>query len=414
MQGAYAALVGMRSPAGVGDVAGTWGLDPADVLLGPGAAHPNSASWRRPATTWTGARDRDDRLAAQLFWQTVRVRTIFDRHVTQRPLTPGLPWFIRFYGRMAQARGDVTTALLMEAAAVRSGRAEGLTSLEMRTSPDNAVEAMLSWVRSADELARTWAAGRRAGRRTPLARPCTPPPATEPPEHDGVAEADAVQLGLVFHFVKFRSGEAAPGVPYTGGALTTADPESNANTGGYRYGTFYGRQRTAVHHGSPTAAPLAPHPSPRPRPGRVRGRAGRAQLGVPASRDPHPGGRDGGRSVPARPGGAQPAPLQTTVHAGEDFSHSSPACATSTRRRRCWSCARATASGTAWRWGSTPPAGPRGSGAWRCPWRTACSTWRGNGPGGRGGDAARIAYLVREIGALILSLIFNPPAAGGR
>ena len=54
---------------------------------------------------------------------------------------------------------------------------------------------------------------------------------------------DEIQLGLVFHFVKVRNGEAVPGVPFTGGAGTTADPQANA--GGFRYGTFYGRQRTA-------------------------------------------------------------------------------------------------------------------------------------------------------------------------
>ena len=46
---------------------------------------------------------------------------------------------------------DVRTSLLLEAAAMRSGLADGLSSLEMRTRPDAAMEELLAWVRSAEE-----------------------------------------------------------------------------------------------------------------------------------------------------------------------------------------------------------------------------------------------------------------------
>ena len=43
--------------------------------------------------------EQPDLFTAKIFWQTARIRTMLYRHLTQRPLTPGLPWFIRFYGQ---------------------------------------------------------------------------------------------------------------------------------------------------------------------------------------------------------------------------------------------------------------------------------------------------------------------------
>ena len=49
----------------------------------------------------TGVRDR---LFQVLFWQTVRMRNLLYRHVVQRPMTPGLQWFTRTYGRLGPVR----------------------------------------------------------------------------------------------------------------------------------------------------------------------------------------------------------------------------------------------------------------------------------------------------------------------
>jgi len=287
LQGAYAELAGTRTSTSVQDVSAAWALDPIDPLLSPGAGSPEQRLVIR-ACAYLDARERaarPDVLAAQLFWQTVRVRTILYRYITQRPLTPGLPWFIRFYGRLIQARGDVRTSLLLEAAATRSGLPDGLSSLEMRTRPDAAMEELLAWIRSAEDRSRT-----------------------------GDAE-----LGLVFHFVKERRGEVSPGVPQVHGGGTTADPSANAC--GYRYSNFFSAQRA-------TAMTLARllHRWPRTL-HVVRGMDICAdELAVPAwvfrplvahVRD---AAISGARWLSSRPGD-HPFPLRTTVHAGEDFSH---------------------------------------------------------------------------------------------
>jgi len=212
LQGAYAALTGTRATARAQDIPTAWALDPVGPLLGPGAGSPEQRLVIR-ACDYLDARERSGRpdfLAAQLFWQAVRIRTILYRYVTQRPLTPGLPWFIRFYARLMRARGDVQASLLLKAAAQRSGLPEGLSSLEMRTRPDAAMEELLAWVRSA---------GHRSG--------------------TGNAE-----LGFVFHFVKERGGEVSPGVPWVNASGTTADPSANAC--GYRYSNFFAAQRAAA------------------------------------------------------------------------------------------------------------------------------------------------------------------------
>jgi hypothetical protein len=287
LQDAYAALTGMRVGATAKDIATAWALDPVGPLLGPGAGSPEQRLVIR-ACAYLDARERSggrDTLAAQLFWQTVRVRTILYRYITQRPLTPGLPWFIRFYARLVRARGDVRASLLLEAAALRSGLPEGLSSLEMRTRPDPDMEELLAWVRSADDRSGT-----------------------------GPAE-----VGFVFHFVKERRGEAAPGVPRVNGGGTTADPSVNA--GEYRYGDFFAAQRTAAM----TLARLL-HRWPRTL-HTVRGMdIASDELAVPAwifrplVTYVRQAAMSGARWLSGRDGD-QPLPLRTTVHVGEDFSH---------------------------------------------------------------------------------------------
>lgn len=68
-------------------------------------------------------------------WQTIRVRNIFYRHVTQRPMTPGLMWFIRFYGRISAARRPLNLSSQVASAAHIGGLGKGLQSLEVRTTP---------------------------------------------------------------------------------------------------------------------------------------------------------------------------------------------------------------------------------------------------------------------------------------
>ena len=336
LQDAYAALTGTRTAASVTDVAAAWALDPIDSLLGPGAGSPEQRLVIR-ACAYLDARERaghPDVLAAQLFWQIVRVRTILYRYITQRPLTPGLPWFIRFYGRLIRARGDVRTSLLFEAAAMRSGLPDGLSSLEMRTRPDAAMEELLAWVRSAEDRSKT-----------------------------GDAE-----LGLVFHFVKERWGEVSPGVPRVNGAGTTADPSVNAC--GYRYSNFFSAQRA-------TATTLARllHRWPRTL-HLVRGMDICAdELAVPAwVFRPLVGYVRQAANSGARWLSAGPATIHSRCGRRCMPGRTSPicllGCAMWTKPSRSSTYARATGSATGWPSGSIPRAGPNGWGGSPCRWRT--------------------------------------------
>jgi hypothetical protein len=287
LQDAYAALTGTHTSATARDVATVWALDPVGSLLGLGAGSPEQRLVIR-ACDYLDARERSghpDVLAAQLFWQTVRVRTILYRYITQRPLTPGLPWFIRFYARLIRARGDVQASLLLEAAAQRCGLPEGLSSLEMRTRPDAAIEELLAWVRSVEN-------------------------------RNGTGNAE---LGFVFHFVKARQGEVSPGVPRVNASGTTADPSTNAC--GYRYSNFFAAQRAAA-----ITLALLLHRWPRTL-HTVRGLDIAAdELAVPAwvfrplVMHVRQAAMSGARWLSGRTDDL-PLPLRTTVHAGEDFSH---------------------------------------------------------------------------------------------
>jgi hypothetical protein len=142
-----------------------------------------------------------------LFWQYVRVRNIFFRHVTQRPLTPGLQWFIRFYKRMSTARGDLASSrFLLSTASRTSGFGKGLKSLEVRTSPSPDVDEMLQFVQNVSN----WDEG---------------------PE----------EVGVVYHFPKSRSRGSDRGQPQPHGRNSTADPRAKEN-GGIRYRDYQAKQ----------------------------------------------------------------------------------------------------------------------------------------------------------------------------
>ena len=370
LQDAYAALTGTRGGTNVQDVQSAWALDPVTPLLGPGAGSPEQRLVIR-ACDYLDARERaghPDVLVAQLFWQVVRVRTILYRYITQRPLTPGLPWFIRFYARLIQARGDVRTSLLLEAAAMRSGLPEGLSSLEMRTRPDADMDELLAWIRSAEDRRGT-----------------------------GNAE-----LGLVFHFVKERRGEVIPGVPRVNGVGTNADPSENAC--GYRYSNFFAAQRALtitlarVLHRWPKTLHV------------VRGVDICAdELAIPAwvfrplVTYVRQAAISGARWLSDRPGG-QPLPLRTTVHAGEDFSHLLTGLRHVDEAIEVLDLREGDRIGHGLALGIDPARWAERVGrvampledraldlAWEWSW------WTGRG---RGGDAGRLAYLVREVARL--------------
>ncbi len=200
-------------------------------------------------------RNEHDTAFGRLFWQLVRVQSIFYRNIVLRPMTPGLQWFVRAFGRLAPSKRYIGIGARVEAAASVCGLADGsrfrgagarnpnsesnalttmseaparadnqglqtteglrppggLRSLEVRTSPKDSVSSTLSTVREAIS----------AAKRT------------------GVTE-----FGLVFHFLKRRGGGAETGTPRASGADSEADPSSINNATGYRFAAYYNQLRS--------------------------------------------------------------------------------------------------------------------------------------------------------------------------
>ncbi|MCA9671383.1 MAG: hypothetical protein KC503_37555 [Myxococcales bacterium] len=157
-----------------------------------------------------------------LFYQLIRVQGLFYRHLVQRPMTPGLLWFIRFYSRMSPAKKLVSSMKVkVEAAAAVCGRSRGLRSLEVRTAPDDT-----------DHMRRDFAGLFEAARGL-----------------NGADETSAgLEVGLVLHLTKSRGVDADRGQPNAHGRGCHADPEPYGTTNGfgYRFGSYYDSRRSQI------------------------------------------------------------------------------------------------------------------------------------------------------------------------
>ncbi len=158
----------------------------------------------------------------QLFWQYIRIRSLVYRHIVQRPMTPGLQWFIRFYDRSKPIRRKTVTAKLNFHSAARiGGVGKGLRSLEMRTAPDSDRSGLLQYVKEAREVGGCY--GKDALGRN-------------------------LEWGLVFHFPKLREGGASEGRPMGHWRGSSGDPRidlehRSSNPLGYRFSRFYRKRR---------------------------------------------------------------------------------------------------------------------------------------------------------------------------
>jgi hypothetical protein len=182
-------------------------IDPAGAVLGwrDGDAELPEMRWLRRGLRRLETADDHDPGLERLFWQCVRVRCLFYRHVTQRPMTPGLHWFLRFFGRIKAGRGwfDCDSGRMAASAFQLHCGGAGLRSMELRTTP------AATWHEQADFLRVL---------------------------HGGLPAGDA-EFGVVLHFTKERGDQTAGGFPAAHGAATHADPGRNPT--GYRYADFY-------------------------------------------------------------------------------------------------------------------------------------------------------------------------------
>jgi hypothetical protein len=281
-------------------------LDPLYRVLTPAERGDASAEvrWLRLGLAYLErqeASQEPDLRFAGLFWQTVRVHVLFYRHLVQRPMTPGLQWFVRFYGRLGPARGTLPVRLQTRLAAATCGHGRGLRSLEIRTSPwHDASESFRWFVRQLEDVQIAWSR-----------------------EASG---NDHLELALVCHFVKDRGGGDRIGKPAALWQRSHADPGGGidgggANPSGYRYAAFFVRTRQAaialesLLRGFPLSLQI------------VRGLDVCAdELGVPnwvlapLLDRVRRAAADGNLQLRRRFGWDLP-PLRTTAHAGEDFVH---------------------------------------------------------------------------------------------
>ncbi|WP_158619282.1 hypothetical protein [Corallococcus sp. AB011P] len=92
-----------------------------------------------------------DDLFRRLFWQVLRVRCIYYRTIVQRPMTAGLQWFIRFFGRLGLLRNPLRRVRPEVSYRVAGGN-QAIAALEVRTSsgdtPVEVAEELQSLIRS--------------------------------------------------------------------------------------------------------------------------------------------------------------------------------------------------------------------------------------------------------------------------
>lgn len=226
-------LVGLRAyrlrQVSIRRVSDLWRIQEADPLS---AFYPVSSSdapspemsYITAALAYLGAGTTRDWFFARLFWQTVRIRCIFYRHTVQRPLIPGLQWFIRHYDRMRVARRPIRR-FRVACSARLCGLGNGLKSLELRARPKSSLGDNLvlidAWLRQAAEISRSL-------------------------EHLGTSPP--CEFGIVFHFSRERGGRDDEGAPPAFERSSHGDPGvdwpyQSTNPTGYRYATIYKRYR---------------------------------------------------------------------------------------------------------------------------------------------------------------------------
>ena len=257
-----------------------------------------------------------DRLFESLFWQTIRVRCLYYRHVVQRPMTPGLQWFTRTYGRIGPGRRAANWKATIESGVFRSGAREGLRSLELRTSPSESLSEALIGV--TDVVSHV----RMLKQKHLIASASS---AADDQGRSGGFDAGAdcsLEAGLVLHLCKERGGNARAGLHTAHWLGTHADPQSELNRQcGYRYASYFRSKQNSLDSLATmlTAFPLTLSV--------VRGiDVCTDELGVPtwviwpmfryvreASKQ--------ASSILKKTLGLDVPPLRSSVHAGEDFTH---------------------------------------------------------------------------------------------
>jgi hypothetical protein len=175
------------------------------------------------------AKRRQENAAAfeRIFWQIIRVRCLLYRTVVQRPMTAGLQWFIRFFGRLHPLRQPLRHARAELSYRIAGGQENrSIAALELRITPR---ESSFELAREIQGLTLSW---RRVLEQVSV-----------------TSGGSAPELGVILHLVKERDPKRqwASGMPPAGGRGTHAEPHmpGSVRLGG-RYATYFSAQSRRV------------------------------------------------------------------------------------------------------------------------------------------------------------------------
>jgi len=252
---------------------------------------------------------------AILFWQVIRIRCIIYRHVIQRPLTPGLQWFVRFFSRIKPLRKNIPESILTSTAMHICGKDVGLRSLEVRVGTEESISDCLKKVREVEKALYpidkydSWRSKKLLSRVE--------------------NEATKFEIGVLFHFSRKRGGGWEQGKlnaygldnSYPGKAPKKKILKDAGNPSGFRFARFYMEQRR---HAQALVSLFQKYPSALRT---VRGfdlctdEAGvPVWVMAPLIRWVQEAGKEACEQLKRRGEFAIP-PSRLSVHAGEDFVH---------------------------------------------------------------------------------------------
>lgn len=182
-------------------------LDPLALWSPRNPENPEYGFMRNAFEYMESSAGRSDQTFIRLFWQTQRLRVAFYRHIVQRPLTPGLLWFTRTYGRLSKPRKPIPLQTFINSAIRLAGY--GLKSLEVRLSPEPDPADLLQNILEFDTA-------------------CLNHP--------------EIEAGIVFHLSRTRGNDAEKGRPKPWAIGSHDDIGANPSAG-CRFATYYSRVR---------------------------------------------------------------------------------------------------------------------------------------------------------------------------
>ncbi|HEV7642804.1 MAG TPA: hypothetical protein VGO50_02575 [Pyrinomonadaceae bacterium] len=186
-----------------------------------------------------------DKDFALLFWQMIRIRCLVYRHVVQRPLTPGLQWFVRFFSRIKPLRKNISEKILIHTAAHICGKELGLRSLEVRLGTEASVTECLAKVQKVESINHS---RERSDRWQPKKLLSKDEVETLIKEN---SKYPRMEVGALFHFSRKRGGGWEKGKlnaygldhSYPGRPKNKKLGKDAGNPIGFRFARFYMEQR---------------------------------------------------------------------------------------------------------------------------------------------------------------------------